>query len=81
MSYTVAALAQALGLPYQGDGGQPVNNVSGWDDANESSLVFIQELPTDGHRFSNTSVGCVIAQDSSVSFHGNLIISSSRDTG
>ena len=77
MSYTVAALAQALGLPYQGDGGQPVNNVSGWDDANESSLVFIQELPTDGHRFSNTSVGCVIAQDSSVSFHGNLIISRS----
>ena len=77
MSYTVAALAQALGLPYHGDGGQPVNNVSGWDAADESSLVFIQELPTDGHRFLNTSVGCVIAQDSSVSFHGNLIISRS----
>ena len=77
MPYTVAALAQALGLPYHGDGGQPVNNVSGWDAADESSLVFIQELPTDLHRFSNTSVACVITQASSVSFHGNVIISSS----
>ena len=77
MPYTVAALAQALGLPYHGDGGQPVNNVSGWDAADESSLVFIQELPADLHRFSNTSVACVITQASSVSFHGNVIISSS----
>lgn len=77
MSYTVAELAQALGLSYQGDGSQRVNNVSGWDGADESSLVFIQELPKDPHRFSNTSVACVIAQDSSVPFHANVIISRS----
>jgi UDP-3-O-[3-hydroxymyristoyl] glucosamine N-acyltransferase len=42
MLYTLAELAEALGLPFQGNGPSPIQRVSSWESADARSLVFVE---------------------------------------
>ncbi len=60
MSCTLSELADALGLPFQGDGSRLLQRVSSWNAADSVSLVFIEgERPLPDH--IETFAGCVIA--------------------
>ncbi|MFH1572359.1 MAG: UDP-3-O-(3-hydroxymyristoyl)glucosamine N-acyltransferase [Acidobacteriota bacterium] len=61
MDYTIAELARMLGLPFLGDGGRTLRRVSSWEEADESSLVFLErsERPRDVPPASQA--GCVLA--------------------
>ncbi len=60
MPYSLAQVAQSLGLPFRGDGNQPLVRISGWENADSTSLVFLE-----GERVmpsvDRSAVGCVIA--------------------
>ncbi len=74
MPYSLSEIAQALGLPYQGDGNHRLVRVSGWDKADENSLVFLEggkALPSAGR----LSVGCVIAAPGTVPESLNAVFS------
>jgi UDP-3-O-[3-hydroxymyristoyl] glucosamine N-acyltransferase len=61
MSQTIASIASALGLPFQGDGTRVLAKVSKWDTADSSSLVFL-ETHEKQVRFPDTlQAGCIIA--------------------
>ena len=75
MAYSVAKLARQLGLPHQGDGTRQVRKVSGWENADDASLVFIQHAPKDGHSFPDISAACVIAPRSCIPSGWNAIVS------
>ena len=71
--YSVAELAKLLQLPYQGEGMRVLSRVSSWEEADASSLIFL-----DGKSSAVTtspSAGCVIAQPHIVSSGWTAILS------
>jgi len=75
MSYSISQLAEALGLPYQGDGDRQITRVSGWPEADESSLVFLEGNGKSGSLPDRLSAGCVIAPPDRVPGGWNALIS------
>src|SRR5437867_6203991 len=75
MSCSISELARFLGLPYHGDGHRQVQKVSGWEEADGSSLIFLdgsemrEKLPV------TLTVACIIAPASLVASDWNAIIS------
>ena len=57
---SVAELAKLLQLPYQGEGTRVLSRVSGWEEADASSLVFLDAKSSAA--MPSLSAGCVIAQ-------------------
>lgn len=60
MNYSIAEIAKALNLPFQGDGNRTLTHVSSWETADGSSLVFLEgekALPAT----DEVAAGCVIA--------------------
>lgn len=56
---SVAELAKLLQLPFQGEGAQILTRVSNWEDADGSSLIFLDGKTTAGS--GSLPAGCVIA--------------------
>jgi UDP-3-O-[3-hydroxymyristoyl] glucosamine N-acyltransferase len=61
MDYSVEELAKKLGLPFQGKADVTVARVSSWEEATESSLIFIDHQARTGSLPSSFGAGCVIA--------------------
>jgi len=62
MDYTISELATRLGLRFVGDGARVVRRVSGWDEADEFSLVFLEKggrVPAD----VPAAAACIIAPE------------------
>ena len=75
MACSVSELARYLKLPHQGDGDRQVSKVSGWEQADSASLVFLQGASTHKSGLRELSAACVIAPRSSVRSDWNAIIS------
>jgi UDP-3-O-[3-hydroxymyristoyl] glucosamine N-acyltransferase len=60
MSYTVGQIAALLGLEYRGDGTRLVSNVSKWESANESSMVFLEDGSKAVPSLKHLAAACVI---------------------
>jgi UDP-3-O-[3-hydroxymyristoyl] glucosamine N-acyltransferase len=75
MSYSISQLAQMLGLPYQGEANLRLSRVSGWEEADESSLVFLEPGSQKNPTPASTSAGCVITQPTLVRPGWSAIIS------
>ena len=75
MRYSIAELARLLGLAFQGDGERVLSLVSGWDTADNESLIFIDgQKPTEFS--SNLHPGaCVLTSQQLVYSHWNAILS------
>ncbi len=74
MPYSLSELALALGVPFRGDGTQLLVRVSGWDNADKDSLVFL-EGKKDAPEAGKVRVGCVIAAPGMIPEGFNAIIS------
>jgi UDP-3-O-[3-hydroxymyristoyl] glucosamine N-acyltransferase len=73
MPYSLSELAHSLGLPFQGDGNQPLVRVSSWENADSTALVFLEgkrELPS----ADSFPVGCIIAAQGAVPEGFNALI-------
>jgi len=73
--FSVAELARLLHLSYQGEGDRILTRVSSWEDADASSLVFLEgKSPTVP---GSLSAGCIIAPLPCVSSDWTVILSQS----
>ena len=75
MSYSISDLAKILGLPHQGDGNQLLTRVSSWEDADNSSLIFLE---ISGRRTTlpeRVPAACIIAPPAVVRSGWNAILS------
>lgn len=73
MPYSLAELAQLLGLPFTGNGNQLLVGVSSWENADDTSLVFLEgkrDLPVTG----SLCAGCIIAEPKTVPESVNAIL-------
>ena len=61
MTYTVSELASLLGLGFQGEGGRRLNKVSGWEFADDSSLVFLKSESKAAPHVAEIRAGCWMA--------------------
>ncbi len=61
MSLTVAQLGELLGLPVQGDGSRVIRRVSGWESADETSLIFCEQRDQAGLGAGALRAACVVA--------------------
>jgi UDP-3-O-[3-hydroxymyristoyl] glucosamine N-acyltransferase len=75
MSYTVSELASLLGLPFQGEGGRQINKVSGWETADDASLVFLKPDHNAPTPTSAIRAGCLIAPPGLVPSGSTAILS------
>ncbi|MEW5976103.1 MAG: UDP-3-O-(3-hydroxymyristoyl)glucosamine N-acyltransferase [Acidobacteriota bacterium] len=75
MGYAVSQLAVQLGLSYQGDADRVVTRVSSWEDADNSSLVFVERSEQMVRLVSIGRAGCVIAPDAAPPAEGTCILS------
>jgi len=75
MNYSIGELAQTLGLPCQGDRTRDLSRVSGWEDADRSSLIFLEAGTTKNPLPELLSAGCVITSQALVRSGWNAIIS------
>ena len=66
MSKTLAELALALGLEYQGEGGRLIARVSGWEEATSESLVFCDSPVQAANLPDELPVGAIIASKQSI---------------
>jgi UDP-3-O-[3-hydroxymyristoyl] glucosamine N-acyltransferase len=66
MSYTVGQLAALLGLDCQGDEARMVCRVSGWDSADETSLVFLDAGRKMVFEAAAARAACIIASRDTV---------------
>lgn len=62
MSYTIGQIATLLGLEYQGDGTRLLEKVSGWDAADEVSLVFLESEERKIGRSECLQAACILTQ-------------------
>lgn len=77
MNYSIAELASHLGLPHQGDGTVQIWKVSGWDDADNESLVFLQPGTSEDRLTATVSAACIIGTKSHIRPGWNAIVSES----
>lgn len=75
MSYSISELARALDLPYQGNGDRRITRVSGWAEADDSSLVFLEADYKSASATERLAAGCVIAPPGRVPSGWNALIS------
>jgi len=75
MSHSISELAKVLGLLYQGDGNRQLSRVSGWEDADSSSLIFLETLSRKRPLPERLSAACIIAPQSLVRPDWNAIVS------
>jgi UDP-3-O-[3-hydroxymyristoyl] glucosamine N-acyltransferase len=61
MAYTVSEIAAFLKLGFQGDGSRRLEKVSGWDNADDASLVFLDRGRKDAAQADEIRAGCVLA--------------------
>jgi UDP-3-O-[3-hydroxymyristoyl] glucosamine N-acyltransferase len=61
MTYTVSELAASLGVGFQGEGGRRLNKVSGWESADDASLVFLEPGSRTTPQAAGIRAGCWIA--------------------
>jgi UDP-3-O-[3-hydroxymyristoyl] glucosamine N-acyltransferase len=73
MPYSLSELAHSLGLPFQGDGTRTLFRVSSWENADDTSVVFLEgeKEPPSADRFH---VGCIIAAPGGVPEGFNTLI-------
>ncbi len=60
MSLSVSELALALELPFQGEGCRIIKNLSGWQEADDSSLLFCDAPEKAGFLSESLSCACII---------------------
>ncbi len=60
MSYTVGQIAALLGRRYEGDGRRLLDRASGWENADEKSLIYL-EAGKQIRRSSISEAGCILA--------------------
>jgi UDP-3-O-[3-hydroxymyristoyl] glucosamine N-acyltransferase len=75
MAYSVSELARHLGLLHQGNGDRQVTKVSGWKNADDCSLVFLQSASKDKDSVRDLAAACVIAPRSCIQSGWNAIVS------
>src|SRR5262245_4999241 len=75
MSHSISELARALGLPWQGDKNRQLSKVSGWEEADSSSLIFLEAGAKMGPLPELLPAGCVITAQALVHSGWNAIIS------
>ncbi len=73
MNYSIAEIAKALNLPFQGDGNRILTHVSNWESADASSLVFL-EGEKEGPAAEKVAAACVIAAPGKFSDSVNVIL-------
>lgn len=61
MGHSISSLARLLDLPFHGDGDREISRVSGWPEADEGSLVFLEKGSRSQPDMARASVGCVLA--------------------
>jgi len=75
MRYSIGELAQVLGLACQGDRTRQLSRVSGWEDADRSSLIFLEAGTTKNPLPELLRAGCVITSQAVVRSGWNAILS------
>jgi len=75
MSHSISELARALGLPWQGDKNRQLSKVSGWEEADSSSLIFLEAGSRKGPLPELLPAGCVITAQALLRSGWNAIIS------
>jgi UDP-3-O-[3-hydroxymyristoyl] glucosamine N-acyltransferase len=75
MTCSISQLAELLGLPFQGDGHRLLKRVSGWENADAFSLVFLESRDKAGSVPGTTQAACVIAPQELVPSELNAIFS------
>ncbi len=75
MSYTIAQIAALLGLEYEGEGARPLERVSGWDAADETSLVFLDRSDRSASLSEFPRPACILTQKGKVPNSINAIFS------
>ncbi len=66
MPLSVSELALILGLPFQGEGNRIIKNVSAWQEANDSSLIFCDAPEKAGFLPESLPCACIIASAASI---------------
>jgi UDP-3-O-[3-hydroxymyristoyl] glucosamine N-acyltransferase len=74
MGYRVSELASLLGLPFRGDGNQPLARVSNWEEADQFAVVF-RERETKREVLLERKPACIIAPPDLVPPEWNAILS------
>ena len=75
MKYSIAELAKLLGLAFQGDGERILSRVSGWDKADDASLIFIDGQKPAGFSSDPLPAACVMTSRQLVHSNWNAILS------
>ena len=75
MNYSIAELAKLLGLAFQGDGERLISHVSGWDKADDESLIFMDGQKPPGFSSDPIPAACVLTSRQLVHSHWNAILS------
>jgi UDP-3-O-[3-hydroxymyristoyl] glucosamine N-acyltransferase len=75
MSHSIGELARALGLPWQGDKDRQLSKVSGWEEADSSSLIFLEAGTRRGPLPESLPAGCIISNKALARSSWNAIIS------
>ncbi len=75
MSYSISQLAQILGLPHQGDASRKLSRVSGWEEADDYSLIFLEPGSRKNLLPASLPAACVITQPTLLRPDWNAIIS------
>jgi UDP-3-O-[3-hydroxymyristoyl] glucosamine N-acyltransferase len=75
MTCSISQLAELLGLPFQGDGNRLLRKVSGWENADSFSLIFLESRDKTGSVPKTTQAACVITPQELVPSGLNAIFS------
>ncbi len=75
MSYSISQLAESLGLPYQGDGERELKRVSSWEEADSSSLIFLENRANADKLPQSLRVACIVAPPDVVPEGWDVILS------
>jgi UDP-3-O-[3-hydroxymyristoyl] glucosamine N-acyltransferase len=75
MSHSISELAKALGLPWQGDKNWQLSKVSGWEEADSSSLIFLETNSRKDPSHESLPAGCIITSQALARSGWNAIIS------
>lgn len=75
MVRSIYQLAELLGLPFQGDGNRLLTRVSGWENADDHSLVFLESRNKTGSALEIPPAACVIAPQELIPPEFNAICS------
>jgi UDP-3-O-[3-hydroxymyristoyl] glucosamine N-acyltransferase len=75
MSHSISELAKILGLPCQGDESRQLSRVSGWDEADGRSLIFLETRSKKDPLPESLPAGCIIAPRDLVRTGWSAIIS------